>query len=101
MRSCICIDSDDWLADNAIELILNLWDTYKADDIAGIIGLDIKTDGNIIGTRLKTGERIYPLRNVLLPLYAALPQRINEFFAHSKRNILHWVKKEQQSKIRT
>lgn len=61
MRSCICIDSDDWLADNAIELILNLWDTYKADDIAGIIGLDIKTDGNIIGTRLKTGERIYPL----------------------------------------
>ena len=38
-----------------------MWDTYKADDIAGIIGLDIKTDGNIIGTRLKTGERIYPL----------------------------------------
>lgn len=57
----VCIDSDDWLADNAIELILNLWDTYKADDLAGIIGLDIKTDGKIIGSHLETGERIYPL----------------------------------------
>lgn len=57
----ICIDSDDWLTENAIELVLNLWDEHKADDLAGIIGLDIKTDGKIIGTRLHTGDKIYPL----------------------------------------
>jgi glycosyltransferase involved in cell wall biosynthesis len=57
----VCIDSDDWLADNAIELILKLWDAHKADDLAGIVGLDVKTDGSVIGSRLKTGERIYPL----------------------------------------
>lgn len=57
----VCIDSDDWLADNAIERILAVWDANKRDDLAGIIGLDMKTDGTIIGSRLNTGDKIYPL----------------------------------------
>lgn len=57
----ICIDSDDWLTDNAIEIILNEWDRGKSDELAGIIGLDIKTDGTIIGSHLRTGDHIYPL----------------------------------------
>ena len=57
----ICIDSDDWLSDGAITQILDFWDKNKSDDLAGIIGLDIKTDGTIIGSNLKTGDKVYPL----------------------------------------
>ncbi|NGM17170.1 glycosyltransferase [Eggerthellaceae bacterium zg-893] len=36
-----CVDSDDFLVDDAIESILNLWDSIKGNDkIGGIVGLD-------------------------------------------------------------
>lgn len=57
----ICIDSDDWLADNAIELILNFWDLNKEDDCAGIIGLDFDNNGNIIGGYLPNDKKIDPI----------------------------------------
>lgn len=58
----ICIDSDDWLPDDAIELILSVWDKNKSDDLAGIIGLDYTADGNIIGDILPDGEKIEPIK---------------------------------------
>ena len=45
----VCIDSDDMLADNAVELILNKWHEVKDKGFAGIIGLDADFNGNIIG----------------------------------------------------
>ncbi len=49
----VCIDSDDCMPINAIELILNKWDTStKKDKIAGIIGLDADINNNIIGTKI-------------------------------------------------
>ncbi|MCQ2254515.1 MAG: glycosyltransferase family 2 protein [Bacteroidaceae bacterium] len=47
----ICVDSDDHLTDNAIELILDRWKKCKAPDVAGLIGLDIYTDGTCVGTK--------------------------------------------------
>ncbi|NDV67937.1 glycosyltransferase family 2 protein [Dysgonomonas sp. 25] len=47
----MCIDSDDYLADNAVELIVNKWKQEGSDKYAGIIGLDAKYDGTVIGTR--------------------------------------------------
>ena len=44
-----CIDSDDCLADEAIEKILTFWDCHNHENYAGIIGLDSDLDGNIIG----------------------------------------------------
>lgn len=58
----ICIDSDDWLPDDAIELILSVWDKNKSDDLAGIIGLDYTVDGEIIGDVLPDGEKIEPIK---------------------------------------
>ena len=58
----ICIDSDDWLPDNAIELILSVWDKNKSDDLAGLIGLDYTADGRIIGDVLPNGEKIEPIK---------------------------------------
>lgn len=36
----VCIDSDDFMPDNGIELILDFWNKYGSDEYAGISGLD-------------------------------------------------------------
>lgn len=46
----VCIDSDDMLAEDAVELILNKWNEVREKGYAGIIGLDADFQGNIIGT---------------------------------------------------
>ena len=49
----ICIDSDDYMADEAVEKILNHWKKIKDDSkFAGLVGLDADTNGNIIGTEI-------------------------------------------------
>lgn len=50
----VCIDSDDYLADNAVELILEKWRSEGSEKYAGLIGLDAKFDGTLIGTRFDT-----------------------------------------------
>ncbi|MFZ2398621.1 MAG: glycosyltransferase family 2 protein [Smithella sp.] len=49
---CVCIDSDDYMPDNAVERILTLWKENGYPESAGIIGLDAFTDGKIVGTKL-------------------------------------------------
>lgn len=49
----VCIDSDDMMPKNAVELILNKWNTITTKDkIAGIIGLDADNNNIIIGTEI-------------------------------------------------
>lgn len=57
----ICVDSDDWLPDDAIERILKVWNERKADDIAGLIGLDYTAGGDLIGDHLPDGASINPI----------------------------------------
>ena len=45
----VCIDSDDCLADDAINKILTFWDSHEHENYAGIIGLDSDLSGKIIG----------------------------------------------------
>lgn len=45
-----CIDSDDFMPDDAVEKIIAKWEQCKNDKYAGIIGLDATTDGKVIGT---------------------------------------------------
>ena len=51
-----CIDSDDYMPDDAVEKIITFWKKYGSDKVAGIIGLDADFDGNIIGTRFTEKE---------------------------------------------
>lgn len=44
-----CIDSDDMLADGAVEKILNKWAEVKDKGYAGLVGLDADFTGNVIG----------------------------------------------------
>lgn len=48
----ICIDSDDCLAEDAIDKILTFWDSHEHENYAGIIGLDSDLNGNLIGKDL-------------------------------------------------
>lgn len=51
----VCIDSDDCLAENAVENIVNMWECVKDKGYAGIIGLDADLEGNLIGKGFPKG----------------------------------------------
>ena len=48
---CVCMDSDDYMPDDAIERILFLWQQHGYPESAGIVGLDSFSDGKIVGTQ--------------------------------------------------
>ena len=69
---CVCIDSDDWLPEDAIEKILNFWKKNGSNEVAGIVGLDYTSDGKVIGDLLPEQKTVnlidllvgrYPLVN--------------------------------------
>ncbi|MCR9183692.1 MAG: glycosyltransferase family 2 protein [Flavobacteriaceae bacterium] len=47
----VCIDSDDYMPDNAVELIISRWRKDGAKKYAGLLGLDIDTKGNRIAKK--------------------------------------------------
>lgn len=55
---CVCIDSDDFMPDDAVEKILNFWEEHGSDEYAGIVGLDYTLDGNVIGDLLPNQKSI-------------------------------------------
>lgn len=49
---CMCVDSDDYLVDDAIERILGIWQLQRnKENIAGIVGLNKYKDDTIVGTK--------------------------------------------------
>ncbi|MGF9965406.1 glycosyltransferase family 2 protein [Bacillus rhizoplanae] len=62
----VCIDSDDYMPDDAVEKILSFWERYGNDKVSGIIGLDSYTDGRIIGSKLPENIK----RSTLFDLYS-------------------------------
>lgn len=55
---CVCIDSDDFMPDDAIEKILKFWKEHGSDEYAGIVGLDYDLAGNIIGDPLPAQKSV-------------------------------------------
>ena len=47
----VCIDSDDYMPNDAIEKIIKFWNENKSDKLAGIIGLDAYENGQVIGQK--------------------------------------------------
>ena len=67
----VCIDSDDYMPINAVEIILKEWLNIKNDSsYSGFIGLDICKTGKIIGTKIPSNlkrvklENLYAIYNV-------------------------------------
>lgn len=46
------IDSDDWMAEGAVNRINSFWKANKRKDIAGIIALNVDPTGKVIGTKI-------------------------------------------------
>lgn len=51
----ICIDSDDYMAKDAVEKIIFFWKKYSGNNVAGIIGLNADFDGKLIGKSFPDG----------------------------------------------
>jgi glycosyltransferase involved in cell wall biosynthesis len=45
----VCMDSDDYFTDDAIEKIIIHWKTFGNENYAGLVGLDATEDGKVIG----------------------------------------------------
>lgn len=68
----VCVDSDDYLTDNAIERVLQFWKDNGNQMMAGIVALDGDESGNIIGDPLPDQKQLnlidlllgkYPIKN--------------------------------------
>ena len=57
-----CIDSDDFMPDDAVEKILTFWRQHGSDQVAGIVGLDVTQDGKVIGTPFPDGMKTTTLQ---------------------------------------
>lgn len=48
----VCVDSDDYMPDEAVEKIVAFWVNHGNEQVSGIVALDCFTNGQIIGSRL-------------------------------------------------
>lgn len=63
----VCIDSDDFMPDNAVERIVTFWRKYGSESYAGILGLDfLLQDGKPIGGYFPEGLKETFLINLYL-----------------------------------
>lgn len=46
----VCVDSDDYMPDDAVELIVDFWRKNGSNKYAGMIGLDVDMNGDLIGS---------------------------------------------------
>lgn len=51
----VCIDSDDALAPDAVQIIAEAWEKVRHKRYAGLLGLDAKFDGSVIGQGFPAG----------------------------------------------
>lgn len=56
---CVCIDSDDYMPDDAVDKILNYWEKNHSENIAGFIGRDYYPDGRLIGDPFPNVEVVH------------------------------------------
>ena len=96
----VCIDSDDYMPDDAVEKILTFWKKEGSDKYAGIAALDAFEDGTIIGDpfpkqksinildvslgkyHYKNGDRKLVVRTALYKEVAPMPSYEKNFNPH-------------------
>lgn len=55
---CVCIDSDDFMPDDAVEKILTFWKENGSNEYAGIVGLDFDLENHVIGDPLPNQKTV-------------------------------------------
>lgn len=92
-----CMDSDDYLEDDALEYVENIWTSSKRkNNSSGVVGLDRYSNGDIVGTRFPenlehakfshfrklgiSGDKKFFLRTDLVNKYGPYPNIAKERF---------------------
>ncbi|MDR1895907.1 MAG: glycosyltransferase family 2 protein [Prevotellaceae bacterium] len=52
-----CIDSDDYMPDDAVEKIVSFWKEKGGEKYAGLVGLDVTKNGKVIGTKFPDNSK--------------------------------------------
>lgn len=66
----VCIDSDDYMPENAVELILEFWEKNRSDKYAGITGLDFDAQSDkVIGGCYPDNQKTINLIDLLVGRY--------------------------------
>jgi glycosyltransferase involved in cell wall biosynthesis len=60
----VCIDSDDYMEQDAIRKIISFWNMFGNEKYAGLVGLDASPEGNLIGTKMPEGITKATLSNL-------------------------------------
>ena len=93
----VCIDSDDMMPSNAIELIEKFWLENGDDSVAGIVALDSDFEGNVLGGKINcnvkkaTTLELYNKYKKLLPLKVRLKALGNIKFCVEDEEIILFV----------
>ncbi|MCD8327244.1 MAG: glycosyltransferase family 2 protein [Lachnospiraceae bacterium] len=67
---CVCIDSDDYMPDDAVEKIRSFWAENGSEEYAGIVGLDYYADGSgIVGGDPLPDQKAVNLIDLLIGKY--------------------------------
>lgn len=56
---CVCIDSDDYMPDDAVEISVAEWVKHKHKNIAGFVGYDCTIQGKRLGEKMQEGNVIH------------------------------------------
>ena len=56
---CVCIDSDDYMPDDAVEICVTEWAKHKDRNIAGLVGYDYTIQGKLLGEKMEDGKKIH------------------------------------------
>lgn len=59
---CVCIDSDDYMPDDGVEICVNEWAKYRSKNVAGLVGYDVTIQGNLLGERVKDGKIVHYIK---------------------------------------
>jgi len=69
----VCIDSDDYMPENAVEMIIGFWKKYGSETYAGITGLDyIANTDKVVGAAYPEGIKTINLIDVAFGRYPKL-----------------------------
>ena len=60
----VIIDSDDWMTDNAVEIIVACWEKNKSMEYYGMISHNVSVDGKMVGTEFPKGVASETLTNL-------------------------------------
>lgn len=56
---CVCIDSDDYMPDDGVEICVTEWAKHKDKNIAGLVGYDYTIQGKLLGEKMEDGKVIH------------------------------------------